>query len=316
VRRSLTLFPRRIHDPGVAIGKGRIAVLMDDALVVRDTTKFTEVTRIPVNGQRHLAVMSDGSFLAPDAARTSWLLPHDTKARSFPRFIRFPESMVFADRMTPDRFWVMAPFGTTLFGYSLAPSSLGFLLTREWIKLDGFDGHAFGSLRDGSFLYSTSSGFRNFFGSGKKEDVVGDPQGVFRLLPGSRSDTVWVLSRESADLFRLLAGKLVHLRKVPFAAMPYDVEAAGKYLAVLELLQPTEQPWQFVLEVFDVDGKRLMRETLSADESLDPNTWFVALTRNRRLSLWADPPLVAVGGPESLTVWHADKGDRLWSSSP
>jgi hypothetical protein len=314
VRRSLTLSPRKIHDPGVAIGKGRIAVLTDDALVVRDTTKFTEVTRIPLRGPRQLAVMADGSFLAPEAAKTSWLLPHDTKARAFPRFIMLPESTVFADRRAPDRFWVMAPFGTTLFGYALAPSSLGFLVTKDWVELEGFDGHAFGSLRDGSFLYSTSSGFRQFFGPGKKEDIAGDPQGVFRLLPASRPDTVWLLTRESADLFRLLAGKLVHLRKVLFAAMPYDVEAEGQYLAALELLQPTEEPWRFVLEVFDVDGKRRMRESLSADESLDPKTWLALLTRNRRLSLSADPPLVAVGGPESLTVWRADKGDPLWHS--
>jgi hypothetical protein len=86
----------------------------------------------------------------------------------------------------------MTPFGTTLVGYALAPSSLGFLLTRDWVELDGFDGHAFGSLRDGSFLYSTSSGFRQFFGPGKKDDVAGDPRGVFRLLPASRPDTIWL----------------------------------------------------------------------------------------------------------------------------
>jgi hypothetical protein len=311
-RRALTLSPRRVHDPGVAIGKGRMAVLTDDALVVRDTTHFAEVTRVPLHGPRHLAVMSDGSFLAPDTSRTSWLLPHDTKARFFPRFIMLPESCVFGDRRVPDRFWVMAPFGTTLFGYALAPSSLGFLLTKDWVELDGFDGRAFGPLRDGSFLYSTPTAFRQFYGPSKKDDIAGDPRGVFRLLPASRPDTVWLLTRESADLFLLLAGKLVHQKKVVLATMPYDADADGRYLAVLELLQPTGEPWRFVLEVFDVDGKRRLRETLAADESLDPRTWLSALTRNRRLSLSADPPLVAVGGPEELTVWRADGGERLF----
>jgi hypothetical protein len=314
VRRALTLAPRPVHDPGVAIGKGRIAVLTDDALVVRDTAQFAEVTRISLRGPRQLAVMSDGSFLAPDRAKTSWLLPHDTKARTFPRFVMLPESTIFADRRAPDRFWVTASFGKTLLGYTLAPSSLEFLLSEEWVELDGFDGHAFGSLRDGSFLYSTPSGFRQFFGPGKKDDVAGDPRGVFRLLPASRPDTIWLMTRESADLFRLLAGKLVHLRKVLLAAMPYDVEADGQYLAVLELVQTTEEPWRFVLEVFDVNGRLRMQERLSAEESLDRKTWLAALTRNRRLSLSAEPPLVAVGGPEELTVWGADKGERLWHS--
>jgi hypothetical protein len=267
---------------------------------------------VPLRTPRHLSVQADGSFLVPDTVSTSWLLPQDTKARSLPRIVLFPESAVFADRRSPDRFWVMAPFGTTLFGYALEPSSASVLVAKEWAELDGFDGHAFASLRDGSFLYSTSSGFRQFFGSGKKHDIAGNPQDVFRLLPASRPDTVWLLTPGRADLFRLLAGKLVRLKSVPLGAMPYDVEADGEYLAVLELRQPTEEPWQFVLEVFDVDGKRRMSETLSADESLDPRKWVAALTRNRRLSLAADPPLVAIGGPESLTVWHADRGGVVW----
>jgi hypothetical protein len=314
VRRTLSLSPRKTHDPGVAIGKGRIAVLTDDALVVRSTKDFAEVTRVPLSGPRALSVQADGSFLVPDTVKTSWLLPHDTKARSFPRVILLPESAVIADRRSPDRFWVMAPFGTTLFGYSLEPSSLGVLATKEWVELAGFDGRAFCSLRDGSFLYSTSSGFRQFFGSGMKHEIAGNPQDAFRLLPASRPDTVWLLTREHADLFRLLAGKLVRLRSVPLVAMPYDIEADGEYLAVLELRQPTEEPWQFVLEVFDVDGKRRMHETLPAEESLDPRKWLAVLTRNRRLSLAADPPLVAIGGPESLTVWHPDRGGVVWHS--
>ncbi len=312
VRRSMKLSPRAAAQPGLVFAKGRIGVLARDALVVRDTVHFTEALRLPLDRPRALAVLADGSLLAADSSRALWLLPHDTKARSLPRIPLFPESTLFADRRRADRIWVLPGFGSTLFGFDLAPSPLGMLPTKEWVELDGYDHRALGSLRDGSFLYSTSAGLRQFYGPKKKDAIQGDARDAFRLLPASRPDTVWILAGQGARLFRLVAGKLFRLHAVELATTPYDADAAGEYLAVLELSQPSDQPWSFVLEVFDVAGKRRLRETLPAEESLD-ESWLLTMTRNRRLALSADPPMVAVGGPESLTVWQADKGTRIYS---
>jgi hypothetical protein len=311
VRRAMRLAPLKRHEPGLAIGKGRIAALAPDALVVRDSTKFEEIVRIPLMEPRILTVMADGSFLAADELHAVWLLPHDTKARKLPKIVMLPGSAVFADRRTPDRFWVLPGFGHTLYAYSVARSTAGILVADEWISLDDFDGQALGSLRDGSFLYTIPAGFRQFYGPTKKEDVAGDAHDVVRILPASRPDTLWVVQPTSAGLYRLLAGKLVRLRSIPFETMPYDVEAEGPYLAVLELLQPSDAPWSFVLEVFDIDGKRRVHESFPAEESLDSKTWLATMNRDRHLSLSFDPPLVAVGGPGSLTVFRADTGTRV-----
>jgi hypothetical protein len=311
VRRGMRLSPLRRHEPGVAIGKGRIAVLARDALVVRDSSKFEEVARVPLHRPRALAVLADGSFLVADDVHTVWLLPHDTKPRKFQRITLLPRSALFPDRQTPERFWVLPGSGKTLFSYTLQQSELSILLANAFVDLDDFDSQALGSLRDGSFLYTTPSGFRQFYGPLKKDDIAGSSQGVVRILPGSRPDTVWLVTADQVTLCRLLAGKLIRLRSIALGEMPYDVDADGAYLAVLELAQPTDAPWNFLLEVFDIDGKRHVREPLSAEESFDGKTWLSTLTRNRRFSLSAEPPLVAIGGPDSLTVLRADDGARL-----
>jgi hypothetical protein len=303
---------RRTHADGVAIGKNRIAVLTHDAVVVRSLTKFEEITRVPMHDPRSLEVMADGSFLSADAVHTAWLLPGDIKSKSFPRVVLLPESALFADRGTPDCLWVLSGRATTLFGYVLSTTTLGLLQPNEWVVLDGYDGRVFGSLLDGSFLYSTPTGFRQFYGPAKKNDIAGELHEAFRLLPASRVDTIWLVSKDGAVLFRLLAGKLVRLRTVTFSLLAYDVDSDGPYLAVLELSQPNDAPWAMALEVFDVDGKRHLHQPLSAEESLDQNTWLDVLTRNRRIAIAAGvTPLVAVGGPDTLMVFRADKGDRL-----
>src|SRR5262249_13737728 len=161
-----------------------------------------------------------------------------------------------------------------------ASSPRGPLITDVWVSLDGYDSQALGSLRDGSFLYTAPPGFRQFFGPTKKDDIAGDPHDVSRILPGSRTDTVWIIRPASAELHRILAGKLVLLRSIALETMPYDVDADGPYLAVLELAQPSDAPWSFKLEVFDVDGARHLHEALPAEESLDPKAWLSIMKRN------------------------------------
>lgn len=312
VRRAMKLAPLRVHEQGVALGKGRVAVLEDDALAVRSTMRSEDVLRFPMHQPRTLAVTADGSFLAADDIHTLWLLWHDAKPHRLPRLVMLPTSSLFADRQTVDRFWVTASKGDTLFGYELAATTLPLLVARDWISLDGYDGRLFASLRDGSFLYSTSAGLRQFYGPNRKEDVDAPVGYGFRLLPGSRVDTVWLVAKDKATLHRLLFGKLRPLKTVEFSAMALDVDADGEYLAALELVQTENEPWSFTLEVFDVTGKRRLKEPFSAEESLDPNGWARALLQNRHLSIRADdPPLVAVGGPDELTVLRADDGTRV-----
>ncbi|HVW30727.1 MAG TPA: hypothetical protein VHC69_35465 [Polyangiaceae bacterium] len=315
VRRAMKLAPLRVHDPGVAIGKGRIGVLTDDALVVHDATKLDEVARVPLHEPIDLVVTADGGLLAFDRLRTKWLMPQDTKPRAFPPAIIFPLSSVFVDRSTPNHFGVVARGGKNFYEYALEPSPINLLLSYATVSLDRYDGRLFVSLRDGSYLYSTETGFLRFFGAETKEEVsagVSVPADAFRLLPASRVDTLWFLTAENAVLYRLVAGKLWKLRTVPLSAMALDADTDGIYLAVLELAQPDNASWSMTLEVFDANGVRHVHEVFSISESLDAETWVRALERNRRLAVRdGETPLVAVGGPDELNVFRADSGARV-----
>jgi hypothetical protein len=305
-RRAMRLAPMSTPSPRIAFGKGRLAVLDDDALVVRDTREFAEVVRLPLPHAHSVTALYDGSFFAEGASGGLRLLPHDGKARPVPRLPFLPSSTLLPDRRSADRVWVLPGRGGALFAYDLA-AERSFLSPEAWVELDGYDHRAFGSLRDGSFLYTSGSGLQQFYGPKKKDAVEGDVRGAFRLLPASRPDTVWVLAEQKARLCRLLGGKLVRLLSVDLETSPYVADADGEYLAVLELAQTTDVPWRFVLEVFDVRGKRRLRTELPAEESLEAD-WLSRLTRDRGLAVWADPPLVAVGGPGAVSVWAADTG--------
>jgi hypothetical protein len=310
LRRSMKLPPRAVPGAGMAFGKGRLGVLVGDAVIVRDTHHFAEIARLPLDGPRALVSLADGSLFAVGASRSLQLQPQDTAPRGFRRLPLLPGASLFGDRRSPDRVWVLQGLGEALFGYDLAITDSPLLPTREWVELTGDDRRAFGSLRDGSFLYSTPTGFLRFFGPKKTDSLAGDASGVWRLLPASRPDTVWALARRGAGLFRILDGRLARLKALELEADPYDADAAGEYLAVLELLQPTDAPWAFVLEVFDVRGKRRLRATLPAAEQFGED-WVASLDRDRGLAMTADPPLVAVGGPGALSVWAADRGDLV-----
>lgn len=320
IRRAMKLAPLRVHDPGVAVGAGRIGVLTDDALVVHDATKLDEVARVPLHEPIDLVVTADGGLLAFDHLRTKWLLPQDTKPHEFPPTIVFPMSSVFVDRSTPDHFGVVALGGKNFHEYALGPSPIQLLLSYATVSLDRYDGRLFVSLRDGSYLYSTETGFLRFFGAETKEEVsagVSVPADAFRLLPASRVDTMWFLTAENAVLYQLVAGKLWKLRTVPLSAMALDADADGIYLAVLELAQPSNASWSMTLEVFDVNGVRHVHEVFSTSESLDAETWVGALERNRRLAVRdGETPLVAVGGPDELNVFRADTGARVGALPP
>jgi len=309
----MRLAPRRGAPFALAFGKGRLGQLNEDGLTVRDSATYRVTQKLALEKPRAVAALADGSLFCPGERRTLRLLSHDEKPLVYPPITLLPGSQVFGDRVDPERVWSVAAFGKTLFGYSLAETKGELLGPTEWIELDGFDHHTLASLRDGSFMYTTESGFSRFHRAGKKEPVQTNSTDVFRMLPGSRPDTVWLLRLDRrVSLHSLVGGKLARLETVTLEADPFDADSAGGLLAVLELDQPSDAPWTFVLEVFDVSGKRRFREALPTTESLEED-WVERLTENRGLALSADPPRVAIGGPTALTVFDVQKGTKVFA---
>jgi len=313
-RRAMKLAPLPPKPRTLVFGKGRLGAITGDALVARDGPGFDAVVTVPLARPRTLTTLADGSLLAAGASGSVRLLPGERKARPVRRLPLLPLSVLFGDRRNPSRVWAHAAGSSTLFGYDLDDPSFS-RGASEWIELEGFDRHALGSLRDGSFFYSTADGFRKLVGPTRKTSISSAQGGVLAALPGSRTDTVWALTSQRATLCRLLGAKLFAVESVTFETTPYDADADGELLAVLELAQPSDAPWSFVLEVFDVRGKRTLRATLPADETLGPD-WVQALVRNRSVAVSAAPPLAAVGGPTELFVWATDTGKQVHAEPP
>jgi hypothetical protein len=318
LRRALKLSPRRAAPSLVACGKGRIGVVTEDALLVRGTSAYAETLRFPLERPRGVLALADGSLVGIGAANTLRLLPHDAKPKLLPKVPFLPDSSLLADRVNPDRFWNLPRASGALFGFDAVQGGSAVLSASAWIDIDGYDRRAMGSLRDGSFLYTSGTGFRQFYGAGRREPVLGDSRDVWRILPAARPDSTWVFTGKKATLYMVLAGKLEKQRTLELETTPFDAESSGDTLAVLELAQPDDAPWSFVLEVFDSGGKRRFRAPLDAVETFGDD-WAKRLTENRAVAVCAGPRgtaderLVAVGGATHLDVWGADKGERLFS---
>jgi hypothetical protein len=312
LRRALKLSPRRAAPSLVACGKGRIGVVTEDALLVRSTSAYAETLKFPLEGPRGVLALGDGSLVGIGAANTLRLLPHDSKPKLLPKAPFLPDSSLLADRVNPDRFWNLPRVGGTLFGFDAVQSGASVLGASAWIEIDGYDRRAIGSLRDGSFLYTSGTGFRQFYGAGKREPVLGDSRDVWRILPAARPDSTWVFSRNEARLYMVLGGKLEKQRTIALETTPFDAESSGNTLAVLELAQPDDAPWGFVLEVFDAGGKRRFRAQLEAVETFGAD-WAKRLSDNRAIAVCSEPRVVAVGGATHLDVWGTDKGERLFN---
>jgi hypothetical protein len=312
-RRKMRLNPRSAGTSALAFAKARLGQVTREGVSVRSVATFKVDIRLELEKPLSVVALADGSLLCPDTKRTLRLFSHDQKPRAYPLMPLIPGSQLFGDRVDSKRVWALGPRGKTLFRFELADDKAPLLAPKDWVDLDGFDQRTVGSLRDGSFLFTTSAGFSRFFGKGALSEVKANSEEVFRVLPGSRADAAWLLRRDRrVSLHGTVEGKLARLQTVNLETDPFDAEAAGTFLAVLELDQPSDAPATFVLEVFDTSGKRRFRTTLPAEESFDED-WAERLTQNRNLAVSADPPRVAVGGPTELTVFDAGTGARVFS---
>jgi hypothetical protein len=87
--------------------------------------------------------------------------------------------------------------------------------------------------------------------------------------------------------------------------VPFDVSVSDVLVAVLLLVQPDDGPKSFVIELYDRNGKRRLRETYLPTVQTDED-WAPRLLENAELALSAEPPRVAVGGSSELAVWAFD----------
>jgi hypothetical protein len=316
--RRLELTPRSVPAERIAFGHGRLGQLTHDALVVRDSHGFQVVVELPVEAPRRLVGLGDGSLLAAGRERVLRLPKGATRPEEHGRVTLFADSTVLPDARDPQRLWVAHPGDRTLYLHQLkAGGAAGMLPFDQLLPVEGCDGRGLTTLGDGSFACTTSAGLRHFWPEGKRVDLsLPAARGaVWRLLPTSRIDQVWMAREQGKlDLYQLgtTAGLL---RTLALRDQPIDIAARGKSVAVVSVTHPPGEARRWSVVVLDEQGKELMQAAVPGTENVATDDWVAELLLNRGVVLSRDETEVAVGGPSSLTVWDIASGRQLFSTA-
>jgi hypothetical protein len=308
---KLELAPRQSAAERLAFGKGRLAQLGEDALLVFDTKSFGELLRLELPQPRRVIELAGGGLLALGADSVVRLDGRGKAPERYGRIPLFPDSLVLGDRSDERRVWVLHTFGSLLYRYAMGGDA-GAIETLEFLDLEGFDQAAFAALKDGSFLYTAGGKLRRFFHGGKRWELPLSEGGeVWRILTTRRIDQVWIAragGRLELTEISATGARVVRAFEIGPA---FDIASNDHELAVVEMAKADgERRWK--LAVYDASGKRRFEAALPPDPAPGAGEdWVRIVTRDKTLALSASAPLVAVGGPSALSVWNTRTGARL-----
>ena len=312
-RTKLELAPRKWSAERLAFGKGRLAQLGTDALVVRDTKDFGEVVRVPLEEPRRAVELADGSLLGVGASAVVRVDKKGKEIERYPRIPLFPESILFGDRRNEQRVWVLHSFGSLLYQYEIGGDAGG-VTTLEFLDLEGFDQQAFAALKDGSFLYTSKAELRRFFPGGKRWELS-LPEGppVWRLLTTRRIDQVWIARGDGQLELAQIAQNGVRVVKSLKLERAFDIATNDKEIAVVHVENTEGKPRRWTLAVYDTGGKPRFEVELPGDPQVGAgDSWVSAVTRDKTVALSERSSHVAVGGPGWLGVWDTKTKKRVY----
>ncbi|MCA9628590.1 MAG: hypothetical protein KC766_13020 [Myxococcales bacterium] len=319
--------PRRAAGPrSLVISGKRVLRVAKDEVEEFGIAPLQRVASQPLPGARYGLTLKDGAFVGL-GTRELLLLPNpDTKREDdvelrTPRVSVFPGSQLFADRREERDIWVHHPFDASLYRYEVAPSTSVLLPMKEVVELKDFDHGAFAGLANGSFVYSVGKQLYQIYPGGKAKQLgeLSDLSAkVWRILPTRRIDQVWVMDETGkavrvnlADRLRVSSAlsspehKPSDGAEVAKPLKPFDTISSGRYIARLLVGSgKSERRWKLVVD--DLSGKRVLEVDLPPDPLDDGKAyddWIQRVTRNFELAISDAPALVAVGGPNRITLW-------------
>lgn len=309
----------------------RVLRVAKDEVEAFGISPLARESREPLLGARFGLALKDGAFVGL-GTKELLLLPNPERKRDddvqlrTPRVSVFPGSQLFADRREERDIWVHHPFDASLYRYEVAPSTNVLLPMKEVVELKDYDHGAFAGLANGSFVYSVGKQLYQIFpgGEAKKLGELNELSAkVWRILPTERIDQAWVMDETGKAVRVNLADRLRVSSTLPSpvakpedgAAVtqppaPFDTLSSGKYIARLVVTSgKDERHWKLIVN--DLAGKQVLDEDLPGDVLDDGKAyddWIARVTRNYELAISDGPPLVAVGGPNRITLWDLRTG--------
>lgn len=293
----------------LAFGRHLLVRAQKDRLEVLATPELTTNMTPPLEGTRGVVTLAGGSVVAAGAEEA---LRIDAGAKvpvKLPPIAWLPGTLLLPERRDSELLWAVHQPGKTFVRQRLALDP-----TRSFDKeltLEGYDGGAVASLRDGKFVFTTAEGAGYALPENRPRAFAADFR-AWRLLPGRRVDEAWAVAADGRIELWQLGERLLVKERFAAGAAPFDADASSDYLALVVVDEPGDAERRFRLLVFDNDGQRVLEHPLPAGEpESGGDDWTEVAVRDRHVALSDSEPLVAVGGPGALEVLRLPAGERL-----
>lgn len=308
----LEITPPLVPSEMLAFGARRLVQASFSKVTFRDSEQGEVITEVEIGSVRAVAHGPDGSLFAIGASGGARLEPRLKTARRFPHVPFFPDSRLLPDLEGPSHFFVYYAEDSELFFYPFAAQASAILPIEASYRLQDCR-EPLTLLRDGAIVCRTVNGFRRqaprgshveFTFSGFARD---DPP--VRLLPGMRLDEFFAVTRKGEVLHLRLADALVLLARFQLPTPVYAAAASTDALAFVLVSDPqTGQARRWSLLVTDLSGRSRFERNLPGTTPGAEEDWLTAVVQDKNLAISTMEPLVAVGGPQRVTVWDYAHG--------
>lgn len=299
----------------LAFGKDRLAQAMENKVVFRDLADGSIATESDLGTVHAVAASTNGGVFALGLAAGAWLEPQRKKARPFPHVAFFRGAALYPDLERPTQFYVYYELQHELFRYSLEVEGGAFLPIEDRYPLTDCEAPP-SATRDGAFVCVTATGVERRAPRGREARFTW-PKGVspaVQLLGAKRFDEVYAVE-SSGEVVRLrLEPGMPEQARFQLPAPPFTASANADTLAFVLLAPPAGgKARQFTLLVTDFDGHARFDTDLPSKDAEASDDWLKGVIGDKNLALSSFAPLVAVGGPNAVSVWDYAQGKLVFS---
>jgi len=302
----------------LSFGTRRLIQASLDKATFRDSSEGHVITEASIGAVRAVAHGPDGSLFAIGASGGALLEPRAKAAKRLPHVTFLPGSHLLPDLEGISHFFVYYAQDCQLYYYPFAKASEPILPIEASFQLDGCR-EPMTQLRDGAIVCLTGTGFLRQAPRGRRAEFAfpngfssDDP--ALRLLPGLRLDEFFAVTRLGEVFHLRLAGNLALLARFRLPAPAYAAVANTEALAFVLVSGPqAEHARRWSLLVTDFDGRpRFSRELPSLEPGAEED-WLSRVVEDKNLAISTFEPLVAVGGPQRVTVWDYAQARELFT---
>jgi len=307
--------PLRDQITRLAFGKERLAQALENKVVFRDLKDGSVATESELGTVYAVSESPNGSVFALGLSGGAWLEPQHKKARPFPHVAFFRGAALYPDLEQPSDFYVYYELQHELFHYAVESEGGAFLPIEDRYPLTDCES-APSLTRDGAFLCTTSDGVERRAPRGREARYRWPKAATpaVHLLGAKRFDEIYAVAQSGEVVrFRLEPG-MPEQARFQLPGLPFVAVANGEVLAFVLVIPPSARaPRRFTLLVTDFDGQERFKVELPSRGAEASDDWLKAVIGDKNLALSRFESLVAVGGPNSVSVWDYALGSLVFS---